>query len=108
MRESPDLLHEFDAVEFRQLVIGKDHVDAVVARELQRAARRVEQLEIQLAVDLADDLGEQQSAAEEVVDDENGVALGTGERKLRDDSHRTRGLHGIHEVLLAKGGAMVN
>ena len=95
--EPADLLDELDAVEFRQLVIGEDHVDAVVARELERAARRVEELEVELAVDLADDLGEQQAAAEQVVDDEDGVALGAGERQLRDDSRRAwlRGVHGF-------------
>ena len=84
--EAADLLHELDAVEFRQLEIGEDHVDAVLPRVLQRAARRVEELEVQLAVDLADDLGDQQPAAEQVVDDEDGIALGARERELGDDA----------------------
>ena len=63
MGQGAQLLDELDAVEFGQLVIGEDDVDAVVARELERARRRVEQLEVQLAVDLPDDLGEQQAAA---------------------------------------------
>jgi len=40
-----------------QLVVGEDDVDAIVARELERARRRVEELEVQLPVDLADDFG---------------------------------------------------
>ncbi len=75
VREPADLLHELDAVEFRQLEIGEDHVDAVVPREFERAARRVEQFEIELAVDLPDDFGEQKAAAEEIVDDQDGVPL---------------------------------
>ena len=86
MGQAANLLHELDAVELRQLVIGEDHVDAIVARELERAAGRVEQFEIELAVDLADDLGQQQAAAEQVVDDEDRVALGARERELGDDS----------------------
>ena len=102
--EAADLLHELDAVELRQLVVGEDHVDAVVARELERAARRVEQLEVQLAVDLADDFGEQQPAAEEVVDDEDGVALGARERELRDDAGTGEAAQALMSVLLTKGG----
>ena len=63
MGQRADLLDELDAVELRQLVIGEDHVDAIVARELERATRRVEQFQVQLAVDLANDLREQQAAA---------------------------------------------
>ena len=84
MPEAADLLHELDAVEFRQLEIGEDHVDAVLPGVLQRAARRVEQLQIQLGIDLADDFGDQQPAAEEVVDDEDGIALGSREGELGD------------------------
>ena len=84
--EPAELLDELDAVELGQLVVGEDDVDAVVARVLERAARRVEELEVELAVDLADDLGQQQPAAEQVVDDENGVALRARERELRDDA----------------------
>ena len=82
MRQRAQLLDELDAVELGQLVIGEDDVDAVVARELERARRRVEQLEVQLAVDLPDDLGEQQAAREQVVDDQDGVALRAREREL--------------------------
>ena len=82
MGQGAQLLHELDPVEFGQLVIGKDDVDAVVARELQCARRRVEELEVQLAVDLPDDLGEQQSAGEKIVDDQDGVALSAREREL--------------------------
>ena len=104
MRQSADLFHELDTVELRQLVVGEDHVDAVVPRELERAARRVEELEVQLPIDLADDLSEQEAAAEKVVDDEDRIALGTGECQLRDDSRRA-GLRGIHGVLLARAAA---
>ena len=86
MRQRAQLLDELDAVELGQLVVGEDDVDAVVARELQRARRRVEQLEVQLAVDLADDLGQQQPAGEQVVDDQDGVALRARERELGDRS----------------------
>ena len=88
MRQCAQLLDELDAVELGKLVIGEDDVDAVVARELQRARRRVEQLEVQLAVDLPDDLGEQQAAREQVVDDQDGIALRARERELRDDASR--------------------
>ena len=80
-----ELLDELDAVEFGQLVVGENDVDAVVARELERARRRVEELEIQLAVDLANDFGQQQAAREEVVDDQHRVALRARKRKLGDD-----------------------
>ena len=83
VRQCPQLLDELDAVELGQLVIGEDDVDAIVAREFEGARRRVEELEVQLAVDLADDFGEQQPAAEQVVDDEDGIALRAGERELR-------------------------
>jgi hypothetical protein len=86
VRQGAYLLHELDAVELGKLVIGEDDVDAVVACELERARRRVEELEVELAVDLANDLGQQQPAREQVVDDENGVALGASERELRNDS----------------------
>ena len=82
------LLDELDAVELGQLVVGQHDVDAVVAREFERARRRVEELEVQLAVDLAHDLGEQQAAREEVVDDQDGIALRARERELRNDSCR--------------------
>src|SRR4029453_15309442 len=88
MRERAQLLDQLDAVELGQLVVGEDDIDAVVARELQRARRRVEELEVQLAVDLADDLGQQQAAREQVVDDQDGVALGARERELRDGAGR--------------------
>jgi hypothetical protein len=86
MRERAQLLDELDAVELRQLVVGEDDVDAIVARELQCARRCVEQLEVELAVDLPDDLGEQQPAREQIVDDQDRVALRTRERELRHDS----------------------
>ena len=73
---------ELDAVEFRKLEIGEDHVDAVLPRVLQRPARRVEQLQVQLRIDLTDDFGDQQTAAEQVVDDEDGIALGSREGEL--------------------------
>ena len=88
MGQGAQLLDELDAVELGQLVIGEDDVDAVVARELERARRRVEQLEVQLAVDLADDLREQQAAAEQVVDDQDGVALRPREREFGHDARR--------------------
>jgi len=56
--EGAQLLDQLDAVELGQLVVGQDDVDAVVAGILERAAGRVEQLQVQLAVDLANDLGE--------------------------------------------------
>jgi hypothetical protein len=80
----PNLLHELDAVEFRKLEIGEDHVDAVLARVLQRSARRVEQLQIQLRIDLTDDFRKQQTAAEQIVDDEDGIALRSREGEFRD------------------------
>ena len=64
MGEGTELTHELDAVELGQLVVGEDHVDAVVPAELQRAARRVEQLQVELPIDLPDDLRQQQTAAE--------------------------------------------
>ena len=82
--QAADLLHELDAVEFGQLEIGEDHVHAILPRVLQRPARRVEELQVQLGVDLADDFGDQQPAAEQVVDDEDGIALGSREGELRD------------------------
>ncbi len=99
--EGANLLHELDTVELGELVVGQDHVDAIVARELQRATRGVEQLQVQFAVDLADDLREQEAAREQVVDDQDGVALGAGKRQLRDDAGRTR-LRSDHDVLLTK------
>ena len=86
MWQRAELLDELDAVEFRKLVIGENDVDAIVARELECARRRVEELEIQLAVDLADDLGEQEPAGKKVVDDQDGVALRPGEGELGYDS----------------------
>src|SRR4030095_5210127 len=56
--------------------------------------------EVQLAVDLPDDLGQQQAAREQVVDDQDGVALGARESELRDGAgrrgraQRGRGRHG--------------
>ncbi|MFO1412715.1 MAG: hypothetical protein U1F10_02145 [Burkholderiales bacterium] len=100
VRQRTDLLHEFDAVELRQLVVREDDVDAVVARELERARRRVEQFEVELAVDLPDDLREQQPAAEEVVDDQHRVALGTRKGQLGDDAGAggDRAQRGAHRV----------
>ena len=100
MSEAANLLHELDAVEFGQLEIGENHVDAVLARVLQRPARRVEQLQVQLGVDLADDFRDQQPAAEQVVDDEDGIALGSREGELRDHAGvgcgtRRQGGHGF-------------
>ena len=86
MRQRADLLHELDAVELGQLVVGEDDVDAIVAGELERPRRRVEQLEVQLAVDLPHDLRQQQAAAEQVVDDQDRIALGTRERELGHDA----------------------
>ena len=84
MRQGTELAHELHTVELRQLVVGEDHVDPVVAAELQRAAGRVEQFQVEPAVDLPDDLREQQSAAEEVVDDDDRIALGSGESQFGD------------------------
>jgi hypothetical protein len=71
-------------IEFRKLEIGEDHVDAILAGVLQRPAWRVEQLQIQLRIDLADDFRKQQAAAEQVIDDKDGIALGSREGDLRD------------------------
>jgi hypothetical protein len=84
MRQAADLLHELDAVEFGQLEIGQHHVHAVLARILERTARRVEELQVELGVDLPHDFRNQQAAAEEVIDDQHGIALGAGEGELRD------------------------
>jgi hypothetical protein len=89
--QGADLLHELDAVELGELVIGQHDVDAIVAREFERARRRVEELEVQLAVDLADNFGQQEPARKEVVDDQHRVALGAGKRKFRDDSGARHG-----------------
>ena len=80
-----DLADQLHAVEFGQLVVGQHHVDAIVARKLECAARRVEKLEVQLAVDLANDFRQQQAAAEQVIDDQDGVALRARHRQLGDD-----------------------
>ena len=85
MGQRAQLLDELDAVELGQLVVGEDDVDAVVAREFECARRRVEQLEVQLAIDLADDLGQQEPAGKEIVDDQNGVALRPREGELGYD-----------------------
>ena len=85
MRQRADLANQLHAVEFRQLVVRQYHVDAVVAREFECPARRVEKLQVELAVDLADDFREQQAAAEQVVDDHNGVALRTRHRQFGYD-----------------------
>jgi hypothetical protein len=85
MGQRPQLFDELDAVELGQLVVGENDVDAVVAREFKRARRGVEQLEVQLAVDLADDLGQQEPAGEEIIDDQNGVALRPREGELGYD-----------------------
>jgi hypothetical protein len=85
MREGADLPDQLHPVEFGQLVIGQHHVDAVVARELECPARRVEKFEVELAVDLANDFREQQPAAEQVVDDHDGVPLRTRHRQLGYD-----------------------
>src|SRR5215471_15876843 len=90
VREPPNLLHELDAVEFGKLEIGEHHVYAVLARIFECAARRVEELEVELWVDLPHDLRDQQPAAEEIVDDENGVSLSARERELGD--HARAGL----------------
>jgi hypothetical protein len=108
VRQRAQLLDELDAVELGQLVVGEDDVGAVVARELERPAGRVEELEVQLAVDLPDDLGEQQPAAEEVVDDQHRVALGAGERQLGNHAAAGRaGLCGGHRSSLEKSKLMV-
>src|SRR5205085_5416640 len=100
MRQRAQLPHELDAVELGQLVVGENHVDAVGARVLQRPARRVEELEVELAVDLPDDLREQQPAAEEIVDDDNGVALCARKRELGDDAALLQAMMGeTHTVL---------
>src|SRR6516164_4046588 len=93
--------HAVNAVELRQLVVGEDHVHAIVARVFERAARRVEELQVQLAVDLADDLGEEQAAREEVVDDDDRVPLRSSECQFRDDARFSRGalLRGTHKSL---------
>ena len=101
VRQRADLAHELHAVELGQLVVGEDHVDAVVAGVLERAAGRVEQFEVELAVDLADDFRQQQAAAEQVVDDEDGVPLRARERELGNDRVLAVGLclgcaHGCH------------
>src|SRR5205823_13159038 len=86
MRQSAKLLDELDAVELGQLVIGENEVDAIVPCVLERARRGVEELEVQLAVDLADDLGKEQTAREEIVDDQYGIALRSRERELGYDA----------------------
>jgi hypothetical protein len=68
MRQAPDLLHELDAVEFRKLEIAQHHVHAVLAGIFERTARRVEELEVELGVDLPHDFRNQQAATEEVID----------------------------------------
>jgi hypothetical protein len=113
MGQGADLLHELDAVELGQLVIGEDDVDAVVARELERARRRVEQLEVELAVDLAHDLREQQAAREQIVDDQDRVPLRAGKCELRNDPGARHGCselcaHGFPPtfVIMAYGKAV--
>jgi len=83
--QGAQLLHELDAVELGQLVVGEDDVDAVVAGVFERARGRVEELEVELAVDLADDFREQETARKQVVDDQDRIALRAGERELRHD-----------------------
>ena len=85
MRQRADLANQLHAVEFRQLVVGQHHIDAVIASELERPTRRVEKLQVELPVDLADDFREQQAAAEQIVDDHNGVPLRTRHRQFGYD-----------------------
>ncbi len=88
-REPADLLHELDAVEFRQFVVGEDDVDAVVAARYSSARVGVSNSSrFSFAVDLADDLGDQQPAAEEVVDDQNRIALRPREGEFRNRPRR--------------------
>src|SRR5262249_9339403 len=61
--------------------------------------RRVEELQVQLPVDLADDLGEQQPTGEQIVDDEDGIALGARKRQLGNDAGRSRLLRSNHGAL---------
>src|SRR5205807_396966 len=75
MGQRAQLTDELDAVELGQLVVREHDVDAIVTRVLQRARRRIEELEIELAVDLSNDLGEQKAAREQIIDDQYGVAL---------------------------------
>ena len=77
MRQRTQLLDQLDAVELWQLVVGEYDVDAVVAGELECAGRGVEEFEIEAAIDLPDDLRQQQPAGKQVVDDHHGIALGT-------------------------------
>src|SRR5208282_4092464 len=79
----PDQLHP---IELGQLVVGQDHVDPVAARKLQCPTWRVEQLEVELAIDLPHDLRQQQPAAEEVVNDDDRVALRPSQRQLGNDA----------------------
>ena len=46
MRQCAQMADKLHAIEFRQLVVGENHVDTIVARVLERAAGRVEQFEI--------------------------------------------------------------
>ena len=86
MRQRAKLLDELDAVELGQLVIGENDVDTIVPRILERARRRIEQLQVQFAVDLPNDFREQQAAREQIVDDQYGVALRPRERELGYDA----------------------
>jgi hypothetical protein len=96
MGKRANAAHKFDAIELRQFVVRQDQVNAVVASVLKRSRWSFEEFEVQFAVDLPDDLGQQQPTAEQVVDDQHRIALRTYQGKLGNDptACRSAGLHG--------------